>query len=266
MPPPAIMTPKQLARLVGLADAPRIVDVCTEEDFALDPCLVPGAFRHPFDEIETLVRHLAGGRVVIVCQKGLKLSQGAAALLRSHGVAAEALEGGAVGWRAAGLPMVPVANVPRPRETGETLWVTRHRPKIDRIACPWLVRRFVDLSARFLFVEPGEVEAVAERYGATPFDVENVRFSHRGLRCTFDTMLEEFALDTAPLQRMAAIIRAADTNRHADAPEAAGLLAMSVGLSRMFRDDEAQLEAALPLYDAFYRWARDGQGEGHDWP
>lgn len=266
MPPPALIKPKQLARLVGLPDCPRIVDVCIDEDFALDPALVPGAVRHPFARIEELVPEFADERVVVVCQKGLKLSQGAAALLRSHGVAAEALEGGAVGWRGAGLPMVPAANVPEPRATGETLWVTRHRPKIDRIACPWLLRRFVDRRARILFVEPGQVELVAARYGATPFDVEGVHFSHRGGRCTFDTMLDEFALGTEPLARMAAVIRAADTDRHADAPQAAGLLALSVGLSRMFRDDERQLEAGLPLHDALYRWARDGYEEGHDWP
>lgn len=266
MPPPALIQGRKLARLVGLPDAPIVVDVCVDEDFALDPCLIPGAFRHPFREIENLVPRLAGERVVVACQKGLKLSQGTAALLRSHGVAAEALEGGVVGWRAAGLPMVPVANVPPPRHTGETLWVTRHRPKIDRIACPWLLRRFVDRRARILFVEPAQVELVAERFGATPFDVEGVRFSHRGERCTFDTMLEEFALDTEPLMRMATVIRAADTDRHADSPQAAGLLAVSVGLSRMYRDDERQLEAALPLYDALHRWARDGYEEGHDWP
>ena len=266
MPPPSLITASQLARLIGLPDAPTIIDVCIAEDFALDPCLVPGAVRHPFAGIEDLVPILAGQRVVVVCQKGLKLSQGAAALLRTHGVAAEALEGGAAGWRAAGLPMVPVANVPEPRETDETLWVTRHRPKIDRIACPWLVRRFVDRRARFLFVEPSQVELVAERYGATPFDIEDVRFSHREPRCTFDTMLEEFALETEPLVRMAEVIRAADTDRHGDAPQAAGLLALSVGLSRMYRDDLAQLQAGLALYDAFYRWARDGFEEGHDWP
>lgn len=266
MPPPALITPKKLARLVGLPDAPHIVDVCIDEDFALDPCLIPGAVRHPFREIESLVPTLAGERVVVVCQKGLKLSQGAAALLRTHGVAAEALEGGAVGWREAGLPMVPVSRLPPPRETGGTLWVTRQRPKIDRIACPWLLRRFVDRRARVLFVEPRQVEAVAERYGATPFDVEGARFSHRGERCTFDTMLDEFALDTEPLGRMAEVIRAADTDRHADVPQAAGLLALSVGFSRMFRNDERQLEAALSLYDALYRWARDGYDEGHQWP
>ncbi|MFK7753982.1 MAG: chromate resistance protein ChrB domain-containing protein, partial [Sedimentitalea sp.] len=147
-----------------------------------------------------------------------------------------------------------------------TLWVTRHRPKIDRIACPWLIRRFVDPNARFLFVSLNEVLGVADRYGATAFDVEDVAFSHRGEFCTFDIMLETWGLQTEALMRLAQVVRAADTNRHDLAPEAAGLLALSVGLSRQYKDDHRQLEAGMALYDALYRWARDGQGESHDWP
>jgi hypothetical protein len=144
--------------------------------------------------------------------------------------------------------------------------VTRHRPKIDRIACPWLLRRFVDPRARFLFVAPAEVLSVAEKFQAEPFDVEGAFWSHRGDRCSFDAMIEEFALETEPLRRLSTIVRGADTNRHDLAPEAAGLLAASLGLSRMCRDDLAQLEAGMTLYDAFYRWARDAWNEGHDWP
>ena len=106
---------------------------------------------------------------------------------------------------------------------------------------------------------------MAEKFDATPFDVEGVFWSHRGENCTFDTMVEEFALDIEPLRRLATIVRGADTNRHDLAPEAAGLLAASLGLSRMYRDDLAQLDAGMGLYDAFYRWARDAKEEGHDW-
>jgi hypothetical protein len=105
-----------------------------------------------------------------------------------------------------------------------TPWVTRHRPKIDRIACPWLIRRFIDPSARFLFVAPTEVEAVAERFGAIPFDIEGVTFSHRGDQCSFDALLDDFQLHTEALDRMATVIRGADTDRHDLAPQAAGLL------------------------------------------
>jgi hypothetical protein len=144
--------------------------------------------------------------------------------------------------------------------------VTRSRPKIDRIACPWLIRRFADPAAVFLFVSPSEVQAVAERFAATPFDVEGVFWSHRGDRCSFDTMIEEFGLTTEPLLRLATMVRGADTARLDLAPEAPGLLAASLGLSRMYPDDLAQLEAGLALYDAFYRWCRDATDETHNWP
>ncbi|WP_375690553.1 chromate resistance protein ChrB domain-containing protein [Pseudooceanicola sp. LIPI14-2-Ac024] len=266
MPAPTEITPAQLLRLIGTPDAPALIDVVTEADFAADPHVIPGAIRIPHDRVLDLVPRLRGTRCVVYCQKGLKLSQGAAAMLRCEGVAAEHLAEGMVGWRALdGAPRIPHAALPAP-VGGATLWVTRHRPKIDRIACPWLIRRFVDPAARFLFVAPSEVPAVAERFGATPFDIEDVAFSHRGPHCTFDTMLDVFDLHGPALDTLARVVRGADTNRHDLAPEAAGLLALSVGLSRQYRDDLDQLAAGLPLYDALYRWARDGQGEGHDWP
>jgi len=254
------ISPEQLSRLIGLPDAPVVLDVRTEEDFAADPHLIPTTRRAAHDSVADLPG-LAGRRIVVACQKGLKLSHGAAALLRTAGVEAESLAGGTLAWAEAGLPRVPAERLPP-----GPLWVTRHRPKIDRIACPWLIRRFVDPAARFLFVPPSEVSAVAERFGATPFDIEGAFWSHRGEHCSFDTMLAEFGLATEPLLTLARVVRGADTDRHDLAPEAAGLLAVSVGLSRMYRDDLAQLEAGMALYDAFYRWARDGQGEGHDWP
>ncbi|NSY38178.1 sulfurtransferase/chromate resistance protein [Leisingera sp. ANG59] len=263
---PNEITPAQLLRLIGTPNAPVLVDLCTDEDFAADPYLIPGSYRHPHTAIETLKARLGGRRCVVICQKGLKLSQGAAAWLRSDGIEAEYLQGGMYGWRdLQGAPRIPAGALPAPVD-GSTLWVTRHRPKIDRIACPWLIRRFVDAQARFLFVSPSEVAGVAERFGATPFDVEGMFWSHRGAFCTFDTMLDEFGLRTPALDILARVVRGADTNRHDLAPEAAGLLALSVGLSRQYKDDHQQLEAGMTLYDALYRWARDGRGEGHDWP
>jgi rhodanese-related sulfurtransferase len=261
MPVPNQITPSQLSRLIGLPDAPAVIDVRVPEDAAADPRRIPTAIALRHDNVETLVPRIVGGRAVVVCRRGLKLSEGAAALLRLHGVQAEVLEGGHLAWAEAGLPLTPVSALP-----GGRLWVTRHRPKIDRIACPWLIRRFVDPAARFLFVAPSEVQAVADRFGAIPFDIEGVPFSHRGERCSFDAMIEDFALSTPALDRLALVVRAADTDRHDLAPQAAGLLAVSVGLSRMHRDDLAQLEAGMGLYDALYRWARDGFDEGHDWP
>jgi hypothetical protein len=162
--------------------------------------------------------------------------------------------------------MVPAARVPERDGDGRTHWVTRARPKIDRIACPWLIRRFVDPEAVFLFVAPAEVKGVADRFKATPFDIEDTFWSHRGEECTFDVMIREFGLATEPLLHLAKIVRGADTARLDLAPEAPGLLAASLGLSRMFADDLKQLEAGLLLYDAFYRWCRDATDETHNWP
>lgn len=257
MPGPNSITPAQLARLIGTPDCPVILDVRLPEDRANDPRLIPTA---------RVCDHAApgaapGAKVVVTCQRGKKLSEGAAALLRLRGHQAEVLEGGHLAWVAADLPLMPMDLVAESQ-----LWVTRHRPKIDRLACPWLIRRFINPGAQFLFVAPSEVSAVAERFAATPFDIENVRFTHRGAACSFDAFLVDFALHSPALDRLALVIRAADTNHHDLAPQAAGLLALSVGLSRQYRDDLAQLEAALPIYDALYRWARDGADEGHDWP
>ena len=255
-----------LARLVGTPDCPALLDVRIDEDFDADPHLIPSAVRQPFTDVLDLAGDLAGQSVVVYCQKGLKISQGAAALLRTAGVKAEVLEGGQFAWRDSGLPMILAQKLPQPDTSGHTVWVTRHRPKIDRIACPWLIHRFVDPKAQFLFVAASQVNNVADRFKATPFDIENVFWSHRGEKCTFDTMIEEFGIGHDALDRLAMIVRGADTNRHDLAPEAAGLLAASLGLSRMYRDDLEQLEAGMVLYDALYRWARDATDEGHDWP
>ncbi|MFV0384583.1 chromate resistance protein ChrB domain-containing protein [Paracoccus sp. (in: a-proteobacteria)] len=263
---PTEIKPLQLARLVGTDECPVIIDVRIDEDVDDDPRMVPGARRHPFTEVTALARSLVGMRALIYCQKGLKLSQGVAAILRAEGVSAETLEGGYAAWRNAGLPMIDSAKLPPRNAQGRTVWVTRHRPKIDRIACPWLIRRFIDPAAQFLFVEPAQVMHVAQRFDATPFDIEGVFWSHRGETCTFDTMIAEFGLKIEALDRLAPIVRGADTDRHDLAPEAAGLLAASLGLSRMYRDDLEQLAAGMALYDMFYRWARDATGEGHNWP
>lgn len=203
---------------------------------------------------------------VIVCQRGKKLSHGVAAYLRAQGSSCEVLEGGFEAWKEAGLPLLPARLIPQRDSLGRTVWVTRLRPKIDRIACPWLIRRFVDPEAVFLFVAASEVAAVAEQFGATPFDIDDVFWSHRGELCTFDVMVRELGLATPPLLQLATIVRGADTARPDLAPEVPGLLAASLGLSRMFNDDLAQVEAGMTLYDAFYRWCRDATGERHDWP
>ena len=179
----------------------------------------------------------ASGQVVVVCQRGQKLSEGTAAWLRHDGIEAQTLEGGFEAWEKAGELLVRTDKLPPRDAQGRTVWVTRTRPKVDRIACPWLIRRFIDANAVFLFVMPSEVTAVAERFKATPFDIEGVFWSHRGETCTFDTMIEELGLKSDPLKQLANIVRGADTARPDLAPQSAGLLAASLGYSRMYRDD-----------------------------
>jgi rhodanese-related sulfurtransferase len=260
------ITVAQLIRRIGMPDAPVLIDVRVPDDVAADPQRLPASQWRDFREAQNWAGDFAGHDVVVICQKGHKLSHGVAALLRLAGARAEVLQGGFAGWRAAGGMLLKPERVPPAPAGRGTLWVTRTRPKIDRIACPWLIRRFVDAEARFLFVAPGEVQAVAEKFDATPFDIENVFWSHRGALCTFDVMIDEFGLAHPALDQLARIVRAADTATLDLEPEAAGLLAASLGLSRMFRDDLEQLEKGLLIYDAFYRWCRDASGETHNWP
>lgn len=263
MPAPNAITAPQLSRLIGTPDCPLIVDVRTDEDIALDPRFLPTSIRRDYRTVTSWVGEYAGRSVVVICPQGGKLSQGTAAWMRHGGAGAEFLEGGFEGWIEARGIVVSPARVPPRDMLGRTLWITRVRPKIDRVACPWLIRRFVDRDAIFLFVAPSEVLEAAERFGATPFDLEDTFWGHRGNGCTFDTMIEEFGLRSEALSRLAVIVRAADTDHLELAPQAAGLLAASLGLSRMYRDDLAQLEASMSLYDAFYRWSRDATKEEH---
>ena len=250
----------KLFRLIGTSACPVLIDVRDNPSR-----LVPGARPLRSDEVECWAK-AASGPVVTICERGLEKAAGAAAWLRHEGIDAEILEGGIAAWEEAGLPTVDASKMPPRDDQGRTRWVTRARPKVDRIACPWLIRRFVDPQAVFLFVAPSEVAGVAKQFDAAPFDCEGVFWSHRGETCSFDTMVEEFGLGTEPLRHLATIVRGADTARPDLAPEAPGLLAASLGLSRMYVDDLAQLEAGMVLYDAFYRWCRDATGETHNWP
>ena len=230
MPSVTAITATQLSRLIGLPQAPALVDVRIDDDYRADPRLLPGSSRHDFRTVEQWAPRYLGKSVVVVCQKGQKLSEGAAAWLRHGGIDAQTLEGGFEAWKKAGELLVRTDKLPPRDEQGRTVWVTRTRPKVDRIACPWLIRRFIDPNAVFLFVQPSEVPAVAERFNATPFDIEGVFWSHRGETCTFDTMIEEFGLKSDPLLQ-AGQDRARRRHRAAR-PHAAvgGLLAASLGI------------------------------------
>jgi rhodanese-related sulfurtransferase len=253
----------KLARLVGTPRCPALIDVRSNDDFGSNPRLIPGSIRKTHSNVSEWAGEFAAHSAVVICSDGAALSQGTAAWLRHAGVTADVLEYGFEGWAKAALPLVTAGKMPPPDGHGRSVWVTRARPKVDRIACPWLIRRFIDPRAVFLFVAASEVPGVAEQYGAVPFDLDGVFWSHRGEKCTFDIMIEEFGLITEPLLRLATMVRGADTGHLELAPQAAGLLAASLGLSRMYTDDLAQLEAGLSLYDAFYRWCRDAVDETH---
>jgi rhodanese-related sulfurtransferase len=263
MPSTTEITVSQLSRLIGLPQAPIILDARGQAEFTADPRLIPGAQRYDPDGSTCWTARLEHQSVIVVCQHGLHLSQGVSAWLRHRGIAAQTLEGGFAAWRGGGQLLIPADKVPARDAQGRTVWVTRARPKIVRIACPWLIRRFIDREAVFLFVGPSEVMAVAKQFQATPFDVRGVFWDDRGDKCTFDVMVEEFALGSDALARLAVIVRGADTGELELTPQSAGLLAASLGYSRMYRDDLTQLEAAMPLYDAFYRWCRDAVNETH---
>ena len=271
MPAPDSMTCDRLAKLIGTPRAPIVLDVRRAALRSADPRLIASArvldeADLAADALASLAPGLMGQSVVVACAAGHARSQGVASWLRQQGVQAEYLEGGHEAWIAScHVTHDPTAITARDGQ-GRSLWVTRSRPKIDRIACPWLIRRFIDPRAVFLFVAPSEVLAVAELFGAAPFDIEGTFWSHRDEGCTFDTILAEFGLSSPALMRLATIVRGADTARPDLAPECAGLLAASLGLSRMYSDDLAQLDAGMSLYDAFYRWARDATDETHNWP
>jgi rhodanese-related sulfurtransferase len=256
------ISPEKLLRLMGTPAAPLIIDVRGDADE-----LLPASIQRSPDDAAEWADALPEAPVVVACGDARGLSPGVAAQLRCEGVEAEILEGGFDAWRTAGGPTVTAAKLPRRDAAGRTTWVTRARPKVDRIACPWLIRRFVDPQALILFVAPGEVALVAERFGATPFDVEGAAWSDRDGLCTFDALINDLDLGSFPaLPRLAEIVRGADTGKPELTPQSAGLLAVSLGLSRMHSDDLDQLDDGMVLYDALYRWCRDAIDETHDAP
>ena len=171
-------------------------------------------------------------------------------------------------WTEAGLPLVTQVRARSLAPARPSLWVTRRRPKIDRVACPWLIRRFIDAQARILYVDPAQVTECRQETGAIPFDIEGVEISHDGPRCSFDTMLKLFGLEDEPsLARLALIVRGADTARPDLAPEAAGLHAVSLGLSALAGDDDhGLLRQGFMVYDALFAWLRFAAAERHNWP
>ena len=254
-----------LARTLGSADHPLVLDVRREAAFQASPNLLCGAMRRLPETIEQWHAELAGARqVVTACVHGHEVGQNAAAFLRQRGFDARHLTEGIEGWLEAGLPSLRKTEFYDGSKA--TRWVTRARPKIDRIACPWLIKRFIDPRATFHYVPAEDVLAAAERLGAIPFDIPGIRFSHRGARCSFDSMLDDFAIKDPALLRVADIIRGADTSCLEMTAQSAGLYAISLGLGDLIQDDDALLQAGMTLYDALYRWQRDLGAETHAWP
>jgi len=145
-------------------------------------------------------------------------------------------------------------------------WITRERPKIDRIACPWLVARFIDPGAQFLYVPSGDVLRIAREQDAIPYDIPGVELSHVGNLCSFDAFLTKYGIEDPALSMLAPIVRGADTSCLDLTSQSAGLYAISLGLSATFSDDHEMLKHGMVLYDALYAWCKSGQGEAHSWP
>ncbi|MBA3612805.1 MAG: chromate resistance protein [Nitrospirales bacterium] len=145
-------------------------------------------------------------------------------------------------------------------------WITRERPKIDRIACPWLITRFIDKEPEFLYVPAADVLRMAEETGAIPYDIPGVELSHDGELCSFDAFLKKHGLDDPALLHLAVIVRGADTSKLDLTPQSAGLYALSLGLSKNFTDDHEMLRQGLVMYDALYAWCKSCQSEAHNWP
>jgi rhodanese-related sulfurtransferase len=248
---------------VGTPHAPLLLDVRREAAFAAAPTVIAGALHVAPEAVEAWAADHARQSVVVYCVHGHEVSSNAARILRECGYEARVLSGGIAAWSAAGGVLARRGVVPG--APGSSRWVTRERPKIDRIACPWLIQRFIDPAARFLFAPPDQVLQVAQACSATPYDVPDVRFTHRGEQCTFDSLIADFGLSDPALDRLARIVRAADTDRLDLVPQAAGLLAISLGLSHNHADDHAMLARAMVLYDALYAWCRMAAPERHHW-
>ena len=251
----AFITAAALRQSLGSAQPPLLIDVRKQPTFLGAGDMVRGALRRDPAAIDQWKQTLPSGRdVVVYCVHGHEVSQNAAKAL-----GARFLEGGLEAWRAAG------GELSRKPAGASSRWITRERPKIDRIACPWLVRRFVDPAAEFLYVPAADVRRIAAERDAIPYDIPDVKFSHEGERCSFDAFLKAYRLGEPALDELATIVRGADTDRLDLAAQAAGLLAVSLGLSRLYRDDHEMLEHGMVVYDALYAWCRDGRDEVHTW-
>jgi rhodanese-related sulfurtransferase len=254
----AAITPIALKQRLAAFPPPTLVDVRRQPAFEQDPQIIPGALRRAPEAVAAWSTAIEPWRPVVVnCLHGHEVGQGVASALRERGFDARYLAGGLERWRAEGNATQPFA--------APTRWVTRERPKIDRIACPWLIRRFIDPAAVFFYVPNSEVRVFAAANGATTYDVPDVEYSHVGPECSFDAFIRKHALGHPALDELARIVRAADTSTLHLAAQAPGLLAASLGLAAMFADDHAMLKWGMLVYDSLYAWCREAQEETNGW-
>jgi rhodanese-related sulfurtransferase len=276
------VSPEAFNARFGRADTPLVLDVRRQPRFDESPRLLACAQRCAPEDVAAFAASHAPREVFVYCVYGHNVSEDAVTALRAAGWKAHPVAGGIAGgqdgeddaqaitqWRA--RPPLSFAKRADWGVTGEqpSRWITRERPKIDRIACPWLIRRFIDPRAAFFYVPTSQVLAQATERGAVAYDIPGAPVSHVGELCSFDALLQGFDLHDTALDLLATIVRGADTDRLELSPQSAGLLAFSLGLSRLHaHDDHAMLEAAMPLYDALYAWCRDrvaAQDESHSW-
>lgn len=255
MPLENTISTQQLSSVIGTADCPTLVDLRIDEDFAADPRLIPTAFRRDFLGVQDWGDQLPDRPVVVVCHKGLKISQGVAALLRSQGRNAVHLIGGSVAWAEQNRMTIPAERLPSTVAEGPSRWVTSFEPGIDAIASAWLIRRFIDTRAQFLLVEADQIGAVAERLGATAFAAQDCEEDFR----TFGNLLQTFTLLSPGLDYLERTIAGADGNGGPMTPESAGIVAAITGAAASRATDLERIETAMIVLDAFYAWCRSSR-------
>ena len=251
----------------GSASSPLLIDVRRAPAFEADTIMLAAAtWRDPFatDEWIKFLPHQSD--IVVYCVHGHEISKNACVALRTAGLHAHYLKVGIEAWKESGAPTIrrqPDLCIPS-RFNAPSKWITRERPKIDRIACPWLIRRFIDPVAEFLYVPAAAVFGSAKSLAATAYDVPNVQFSHRGEECSFDAFIHDFEINDPVLYDLAAIVRGADTGKPELTPQSSGLLAISMGLSALYPNDHEMLEHGMVLYDALYAWLKRARTEVHN--
>jgi len=247
----AISAAELRSKLTGAAP-PIVVDVRRQPAFSASREMIRGALRRDPEHVSAWAPALPAARSVIVyCVHGHEVSQNTAAALGAAGVEAAYLEGGLEeGWKAL------EGALDRKPANASTRWITRERPKIDRIACPWLIARFIDTDAEFHYVPANDVLSAAKERDAEPYDIAGVHFGHDGEYCSFDAFLKHYRLTDPALMKLAAIVRGADTSRPDLTPQSPGLLAISQGLSKNFTDDHEMLGHGMVMYDALYAWCK----------